>query len=238
MDCVLKEKLVRTITTLSLATGLVLGLGNAQAHFVFILPDTSNGGRVVFSDAPEPDDRVDVTKLKDTKLTLVSEDGTKVDLSWKLDEKGSCYTITIPGSGTRHVLGTTDYGVLKRGDAEPFWLKYHSKAIFGPIPANAKQVALEGTPVEIVPVVEGEKIRFRAFRDGKPYSKATMRIHLPNEEKAVSVTTDEMGLSPAYESSGTYAVMSFATQEKSGVHVGQKYTEVRDYATLVAVFGE
>src|SRR5262249_50149578 len=94
----------------------------AQGHFPFIVPDDKGtAAKVVFSDDLNPDPNVNVEKIANTKLTL-REAGKETPLEWKKGD--GFYSLAIPGSGTRVVYGTTDYGVLQKGDAKPFRLMY------------------------------------------------------------------------------------------------------------------
>jgi hypothetical protein len=102
----------------------------AQAHFPFILPDSpGTSAKVVFSDELSPDPNVNVDKIANTKLLLRDSKGKESALEWKKED--GCYAVTLPGSGPRVVYGTTDYGVLQKGDAKPFKLVYYPKAVVG-----------------------------------------------------------------------------------------------------------
>lgn len=219
------------------AIALVAFASAACAHFPFLVPDGPNKGKAVFSDSLKPDAQVPVDRLAKTKLVVVT-DGKAADLAWTLDKTANCYTFDVPGTGSRIVVGTTDYGVLQRGDSKPFLLHYYPKAIFGELPPPEKATAGDKVPLELVPVAEGGKLRFKTLSGGKPLPKAEVNVLVPGEEKSKIVATDESGLTPAFEKPGQYGAHVRLTEEKAGEQGGKKYQEVRHYATLVVTFGK
>ena len=174
------------------------------AHF--LVPDGPNRAKLVFSDTLKPDDKgVPVDKIAATKLYVV---GDNKSISWKLDKKENFYTFEVPGEGSRIVYGSTDYGVFQRGDSKPMWLWYFPKTIFGEIPAEEKTSAGDRVPVELNPVVEGGKLRFKAIRIGKEMVKTEVTVLVPGEEKSKVVTTDDKGMTPAFDKAGQYGAFT------------------------------
>jgi len=220
---------------LSAAVVVALAAGPASAHFPFLVPDGPNKGKAVFSDNLKPDPQVPVDRLANTKLVVVA-DGKATDLAWTLDKTANCYTFEVPGSGTRIVVGTTDYGVLQRGDSKPFLLHYYPKAVFGDLPAADK--AGDRVPLELVPTVHAGKLRFQALAAGKPLAKAEVNVLAPGEAKTKIMTTDDAGLTDAFDKPGQYGAHVRLMEEKAGEQGGTKYQEVRHYATLVVTLGK
>lgn len=227
------------MTRLLLAAAVaVTTAATATAHFPFLVPDGPSKGRAVFSDNLKPDDKgVPVDKIAGTKLAVLA-DGKAGELAWKLDKEANCYTFEVPGAGTRLVVGTTDYGVLQRGEGKPFLLRYYAKGVFGDLPAAEKATAGDRVPLELVPVAEGGKLRFKALAGGKPLAKADVTVLVPGEEKGKVVATDDAGLTPAFEAKGVYGAHVRQVEEKAGEADGKKYAEVRHYATLAVAFGK
>jgi uncharacterized GH25 family protein len=214
---------------------LVLALLTASAawaHFPFLVPDGPSKGKAVFSDTLKPDKDVPVDRLANTKLVVLA-DGKATDLAWTLDKAANCYTFEVPGSGTRVVVGTCEYGVLQRGDSKPFLLLYYPKAIFGDLPAPERATAGEKVPLELVPVAAGGKVRFKALADGKPLARADVTVLVPGEMKSAIVVTDDGGLTPEFDKPGVYGAQVRRVEAKAGDREGKKYDEVRQYATLV-----
>jgi uncharacterized GH25 family protein len=210
----------------------------ASAHFPFLVPTEPGKGKAVFSDFLKPDaEGVPVDKIANTKLVVIA-DGKASDLPWTLDKTANCYTYDVPGTGSRLVVGTTDYGVLQRGDSKPAWLRYHPKAVFGDIPAADKATAGDRVPLELVPIAEGGKVRFKALANGKPYPKAEVTVIVPGEEKKKILTTDDAGMTDAVDKPGQYGAYVRLVEEKPGEQGGKKYDEVRHYATLVVTLAK
>jgi uncharacterized GH25 family protein len=219
------------------ASVVLLTATAASAHFVFFVPDgDADAVKAIFSDTLKPDGQVNIEKIDNTKLFVIDAAGNESALKWALDKQGSFFAIAAPGSGTRIVAGVTDYGILQRGETKPFWLKYYPKTILGAIPAADKALLGKRVPLEIVPIVEAGKIRFQAVVGGAPAAKTEISVITPGDEKAQELTTDEKGLTPAFEKAGQYGVRLRHIEMKSGEDQGKKYDELRHYATLVVNF--
>ena len=215
---------------------LLVAASIASAHFPFLVPDGDTKGKAVFSDTLKPDKDVPINRIANTKLVVIA-DGKATELTWTLDKTANCYTFDVPGTGPRIVVGTTDYGVLQRGDSKPFLLHYYPKAVFGDLPSPEKAGVGDRVPLELVPIAEGGKLRFKAVAGGKPLVKSEVTVLIPGEEKGKVVTTDDAGLTPAFDKKGTYGAQVRQVEAKSGEQGGKKYEEMRRYATLVVTFG-
>jgi uncharacterized GH25 family protein len=216
-----------------LALGLVMGVV-AQAHHVYVVPDTKKSAKVIFSDSLEPDAGVPIAKIKSTKLFYFdgsSDEGKPLILKEEKDH----YTVQVPGKGSRVVYGSTEYGVLKKGDAKPFRLIYYPKAIFGLINQETQKVG-EALPFEIVPVDAKDKIRFQVIVKGKPLADAEISVAVPNSDKREKLTTDKEGFTKAFDAKGTYGLWARHSENVTGEAGGMKYEEIRSYATLVVEF--
>jgi uncharacterized GH25 family protein len=219
------------------AAALLTFTAAASAHFPFLILDGPNKGKAVFSDTLKPDKDVPVERIANTKL-VVLVDGKATDLAWTHDKAANCYTFDVPGSGSRIVFGTTEYGVLQRGDSKPFLLHYYPKAIFGDLPAEPQATVGDRVPLELVPVAAGGRLRFKALASGKPLAKTDVSVLIPGETKSKDVQTDDAGLTPAFEKPGTYGVYVRRVEPNAGEKDGKKYDEVRHYATLVISLGK
>jgi uncharacterized GH25 family protein len=204
-----------------------------QAHFPFIVAESDGrSAKVVFSDDLTPDANVNIEKIATTKLTLRDSAGKESALSWK--KENGFYAVNVPGTGTRVVYGTTDYGVLQKGDTKPFKLAYFPKAIIGDV--NDRIAILgEKTPLEVVATVSFGKIKFQVLAGGKPVADSEVTVLVPDSSKKM-VKTDKDGFSTEFESKGRYGVVAKYFETKSGDHAGKKYEEIRNYTTLVCDF--
>lgn len=215
---------------LSVAMAVALVAGPARAHFVFVVPQKDGTSvKVVFSDSLEPDENVDIAKIAGLKLTGRYDGGKHAPIECKKGEH--CLTGTLGLVDPRVVFGSLDYGVIQRGEAKPFLLKYHPKAVFAGTDTRAATLG-EAADLEIVPVTESGKTRFRLLAKGKPVADAEGGVLLPDGKKE-KVNTDADGYTPAFTQTGRYAAYLRLTEAKAGEHDGKKYEEVRHYATLV-----
>jgi hypothetical protein len=214
---------------LTVAVVAALLVPAAYAHFVFVIPDKAGDkASVVFSDALEPDPDVDIAKINALALTI--RDAAGAETALKHTPAKNALDVELPGGGPRVVYGTVKYGVLAKGGAKPYLLTYHPKAIVGAV-APERSVVGEKLPAELVPVVEGEKVKFKLLGAGKPVADAEVTVI--RADKSEKVKTGADGLTPAFDAKGRFGVWSKVTAAKAGEHDGKKYEEARDYATLV-----
>lgn len=205
----------------------------AQAHFPFVVASADGASaRVVFSDDFNPDSKVNIEKIANTKLTL--RDGTGKDTALVLNKGDGSYDTKLPGSGPRTVYGVTDYGVLEKGDAKPFRLLYYPKALVGTATARAVGGPLK---VEIMPVLEAGMVKFQVLASGKPVADAEATVLVPGGGKK-AVKTDKSGFTPGFTGGGRFGVFARHTVTGAGEHAGRKFEETRHYATLVVDIGK
>ena len=68
---------------------------------------------------------------------------------------------------------------------------------------------------------------------GKPVAKTEVSVMVPEKKETETVTTDDKGLTPAFDAKGRYGVTVRTTEAKAGESKGEKYEEVGNTATLV-----
>jgi uncharacterized GH25 family protein len=217
----------------------LLATAAAQAHALYIVANLGNATTqitVVFSDDLKPDPRVkDATwkKLDGTKLKVLQQNGKVVEVA---TEKGEAclkatYTVTdARGSDPSIVFGTVDYGVSTKGE-KASRIVFYPKAIVGAIPE--KPALGDAVGLEVVPKVEGGKVRFQVLAAGKPVKDAKVRVMLPKDDKTEDATTDEAGWTQALEGAGRYGVTVRHVEPKDGELNGTKYEQTSHVATLV-----
>jgi hypothetical protein len=183
----------------------------------------------VFSDSLDPDDGVEIAKIAGLKLALRDAAGKDRPLSHTTGK--DALAVTLPGSGPRVVFGSVEYGVLARGDAKPFLLAYHPKAVLGGAGDKAATLG-ESAAAELIPVAAPGSIRFKLLAAGKPVADAEVNVLKPDGSKT-KVKTDKDGLTPAVDGVGRYGAWAKVSAATAGELGGKKYEEVRHYATLV-----
>jgi uncharacterized GH25 family protein len=202
----------------------------AHAHFVFVIPDKDGAAvRVVFSDDLDPDEGVEIAKVAGLKLTCRDAGGKDTPVTLKAGKHEM--TTALPGTGPRVVFGSVEYGVLQKGDAKPYRLVYHPKAVVGWAGEKAATLGA-GCPAELVPVADGGRVRFRLLAAGKPVAAAEVTVLHPDGSRA-RLKTDQDGLTPSVEGPGRYGAWARYFETKAGEQAGKKYEEVRHYATVV-----
>lgn len=227
--------MLRTLAALALLAAATL---TARAHFVFVVPDAKDPAKalVVFSEDLEPDEQVTMDKIVGLKLTCRNAAGKEVAVEHKAAKHEM--TAALPGSGPRVVFGSVNYGVMQKGDAKPYLLAYHPKAVVGAVPADKLVVGEKALPVEIVPVVSGSEVKFKFLSGGKPTAGVDVTVIKTVGGKKAKSTTDKDGLTEAYPAKGRYGAWGKDTVAKPGELDGKKYDEARHYATLVVDFPE
>jgi uncharacterized GH25 family protein len=206
------------------------GLGTgAFGHFVFVVPQKDNqAAKVVFSEDTQAVDGVPLDKILPLKLKAFSTAGKTTDVTCTKGEH--CLTTAFPADCPM-LQGSVVYGVMARKDAKPALLVYHPKAL---LPGTKPEQATVGAAaaLEVIPLTEGGKTRFRVLSAGKPVADAEGTAVLPDGKKE-KLKTDAEGKTPALTVNGTIAVWFRHTEAKAGEHESKKYEEIKHYATLV-----
>lgn len=213
-----------------IALGAAVALAAAaRAHFVFVYVDGGDA-KVVFGHAAEPDPNVFPTRAEKTALTARDASGKEIKLKTEKGD-GNFYRAKLPEKSAV-VYGTTEAGVTQRGDDPPLLSFYYPKVIAGDPFAKG---LIAGTALEVVPMKDGDKVRFQVLAAGKPVAGVEVTVGLPgaSEEKSPVVKTDKDGVTEAFAAKGRYCVAARWAEAKPGEFGGKKYTAVRHTATLV-----
>jgi len=203
----------------------------AQAHMVYLVP-TKEGMSVtvLFSDSLEVDEKVKMDKLGGMKLLArVGGKDTPVDYT-KADHS---FALKVSKNASL-VYATAVYGLLPKSEKSTL-LVYHPKLALVSVVGNATALGEtigEMAELEITPIWEASKVRFRLLAKGKPVSSAAGSVVLPDGTKK-QVRTDMEGNTPAFDDKGRFGIYLHLIENKSGEHSGKKFEEIRHYATLV-----
>jgi len=199
----------------------------AQAHMVYIVPAKDGQSiTVVFSDSLAVDEKVKMDKFAGMKL-IARIDGK--DTPVECSKGDHSFTAKVAKSSSV-ISGTAVYGLLTKSE-KPTLLVYHPKAILAGADAKSATTG-ETAHLEIVPVTEAGKTRFRLLAKGKPVADAEGGVILPDGVKE-KLKTDADGYTAVFEKTGRFAAYLKLNEVKAGEHDGKKYEEVRHYATLV-----
>lgn len=212
---------------------LLVGVAAAavcQAHALYILADGEKI-QVVFSDDLAPDARIKEAtwkKVEGLKLTARAADSKITEVTPKLD--GAALAAKVPAN-TVLLSGSIDYGISTHGE-KPKFVKFYIKAIVGNVPADGGKLDAR-TGLDIVPVVEAGKVRFAVYQLGQPVAKAAVEVMVPEKKEKEKTTTDEKGLTTAFEAKGRYGVTVRVSDGREGEFRGEKFSETSHAATLV-----
>jgi uncharacterized GH25 family protein len=219
---------------------LAVTAGSAQAHFVFLvpsLPDAApNTAAMIFSDNLKPDPNpMLLKKIAQAELFARSADGKIFAL--KHTEGKDVINVAVPEKGFFMVAGVCRYGVVKRGESEPFLLNYYPKTFVGlPIlDVERFSEANDKLPLEIIAGKEKNEPTVRVLWQGKPLAGAEVVLLTPDGKDGAEGKTDKNGLfvlGGKFETPGLYGIRARHEEKKEGELDGKKYTSVRHYATL------
>ncbi len=212
------------------ACALVVALTAAsRAHFVFVVPDaTGEKLTVVFSDTLDPDEGVPVTKIAGLKLITRDAGGKEGTLALQADK--AALVGKLAGTKPTQVFGSVRYGAMKKGNAKPYLLVYHPRAIIGTL--DAMTALGDKVPAELLAASAGKGVRFRLLAAGKPVADTEVNVIKPDGDRA-KVTTGKDGWTPAVEGTGRFGAWARFVESAAGEHNGVKYEEIRHYPTLV-----
>ena len=209
-----------------------LSIATADAHFLFIqVGPHAEAGRnveVFFSERATAGDPKFVAKVAHTDLWLQAEPGKFTPLT--VNRGTDRLRAYLPTSQSVSVVGQCEYGVLKR--EKSFLLRYYPKAVSGKPDEVEKLTRREQIPLEIMPTFAKDSITLTVLRDGKPLANTlltTIDSDLSNEE----LTTDANGRATwPVTAPGQYAVYVKHVTAEAGNKNGEKYDEIREFATL------
>ena len=185
---------------------------------------------VYFSDQADAGDPRFIDHIASTKLWLQTRPGMFEPLI--VNKAPDRLRALVPSSGSIAVVGECTYGVLARPQKTPFLLRHYPKAIAGrAADIDAFEPKAE-VPFEIQMREAKDGLEFVALRNGKPVPAAAFTA-VGIDLKDHKFSADANG--KAYwkpSSAWYYAVYTSATLKQAGVHQGDKYEEIREFATL------
>lgn len=207
----------------------------ARAHFVFVyVPDGATEARLVFGHKAEPDPATFPTRAEKTALTARGAAGKETRLATEKGA-GNFFRAKLPAEKPVVVFGTTEAGVTQRGDNPPALTWYYPKVILGDPFAKGTDVGA-AVALEVVPVRDGEKVRFKVIAAGKPVPDIDVTVGPPGKAEDQTVKTDRDGLTVGFGERGRYCIAARRAEDKPGELGGKKYATVRHIATVVFDF--
>ncbi|HZZ72725.1 MAG TPA: hypothetical protein VFE24_10760 [Pirellulales bacterium] len=210
------------------AAVLALSAGSALAHFAYLVPSQGKV-QIVLSENLKPDEDVDIAILEQARFFARDAAGHETPLA--LHKQDHALESQYPEVKTALLHGSCEAGVMQRDKIKPFLIRYYPKSIVGN-PLAAKTTLGGETPVELIAVGTPGALKFQALIKGKPAGKVDVTVLLP-DGKSQKVVADAEGMTAAFTAPGQYAAWFKTTEPAEGEAGGEKYEEIRTYATLV-----
>lgn len=214
--------------------GLILMTQVAQAHFIWLAPESDGETstiQVYFGEDASPDDPA-MLKYVDGMQAWSLQSG-KEPVSLELKKTENALSVELSGQQSQGlVIAAHDLGVMDRGDKK-FRLKYFAKT--GPVASStawknidaSKQLKLDVTPQ---PTAEG--VLLHVAYEGKSLEASEVKANGPGLED-FEARTGESGtvLIPATQE-GLYSIRAKHVDTIPGSLEGKDYPETRYYTTL------
>lgn len=218
----------------ALAVSAVVSTSCAQAHFIWLVPETSQDGtsviNVYFGEDATDDGTEFLSRLQGIKLHRVTGSEAATELIPSLSDSGLSATADL--SGNTVVVTSHDLGVMDRGDSV-FRLKYYAKA--GPVVTDSawkKAATTDDVRLDIVPSWKDGKVRIKVRFDEKPVAGAQVKAARPGMEDFEGETNDKgVAVFPIAEG-GVHSIRVRHIETAPGELKGKKYPETRHYSTL------
>jgi N-acetylneuraminic acid mutarotase len=219
--------MTKTLCRISL---LLAAAALAEAHFIFVVPDSgASSAKVFLGEDLKPAGEVDLAIISGAKLSLLDAAGKEVPL--QMVKGADAYSVPLSGSGTRVIHGVLDLGFTQSRGPKPYLLIYYPKSILGNA-FDAKSILPERTPIQIVPVGKPGDLRLRLLVRGKAEPNAEITAILPDGTQK-KLKTDSSGQTETLTETGRYGAWARYWEATAGERDNKKYEEIRHYATLV-----
>lgn len=205
----------------------------ASAHFVWLVPETSDTGpsrvHVYFGEDGTDNSTDYLARVTGIQLKQVIGRRPPVDVKVAFSDEGITPPIDLDSGAI--VIARHDHGIFDRGDSV-FRLKYYAKA--GPdLTHSAWQSAKteDDLRLDLVPNLRAGRVQVAVTLDGKPLAAAQVVATRPGMDDFHG-ETDAAGTVrfPVVEA-GLHSIRARYVEKKSGELDGRSYPETRHYVT-------
>ena len=228
---------MRLLTLAASLAAVALGTSQAAAHFVWVdIVPTEKGptAQVWFSETPEAGSAELVGKIAKAKAWVrgIGAESKPLELAVEKNEETGALVAKLEQGAPLSVEADFEYGVFKRGETS-LLLHYYAKHLAG---RNVADLAAIGRatelPLDIVPSVEGDKLRVSVSWQGKPAAGAEV-FALDAAGEPQKYTTDEQGQAEVAIRPGHQAIRARVVDASNqGEKNGQAYSQAWHIATL------
>ncbi|WP_166831672.1 Kelch repeat-containing protein [Thalassoroseus pseudoceratinae] len=233
----MKQRLIRS-GFLGLASALLVASAAsiAQAHFIFLVPQSSAGDtkrvEVYFGEDASPADPSFLSYTEGMKTWFVGPKGEPTVLKINRTDESVSVDLTKKQANRGVVIATHDLGVMDRGDAK-FRLKYYAKT--GPVlgsKAWSKADCSKALKLDVVPKATKDGVVLQVKFNGKPVVGSEVVASGP-ELADFNGTTDKSGkVSIGLGKPGMYSIRAKHVEDEAGELDGKPYPETRHYTTV------
>lgn len=229
--------LIRPTIALLLASLIWLSATPAQAHFLWLLQAKSASGTPVvqahFSEAADDPEPELLKRLDGLQVWYRPTTGDLQALTVKPTPEA--LEIALPAQiDAQHpgvVLTEKNFGVSGRGDVK-FLLQYYAKLYPGSVTDAAQLGATKQLRLDIVPVIDGQKLKLHVTWEGKPVADSEVVVKGPGL-KGDKIKTDAQGLVAVdLAEAGLLEIRARHIEARGGKLDDKEYTEVRHYCTV------
>ncbi|MBL9124576.1 MAG: DUF3386 family protein [Planctomycetaceae bacterium] len=228
---------MRLLTLAAAVAAVAVTTSQAAAHFVWVeIVPTEKGptAQVYFSETPEAGSPELVGKIAHAKAWVrgIGAESKPLELNVEKHEETGALVAKLEQGAPLSLEADVEYGVFKRGETA-LLVHYYAKHLAG---RNVADFAAIGRatelPLDIVPRVEGDKLRLTVSWQGKPAAGAEL-IVLDAAGEEQKLTTNEQGEGEVALKPGQQAVRArLVDTQNQGEKNGQAYTQAWHIATL------
>lgn len=227
-----------------LIASLALSAAPSAAHFVWVttLPAEADGlaAHVWFSETAEPGSDRLISKIAHTEAWSRTPNATepeKLALKPITGDAGGALVGLVGAKPPLAVDAVCRYGVFSRGETA-LLLNYYARHLT--VRTADDLVALaraERLDLDIVPQLEGEKVKLTVLWKGKPAAGAEVIVHVPGGGEQELKADDQGQVAFDAARAGSYGLRAkFVEPNSAGEHNGNAYSEAWHIATMTVVF--
>lgn len=207
----------------------------ADAHFIWLLPETSKSGetklQVFFAEEAISDDPELLKRLDGLKVVRVNGSSTSAPLELTLDSD-SLWSKLNASDANAVYIAKHDLGVMDRGTGV-FRLQYYAKT--GPAAGDSAWSSVdtsESLKLDVTPSYSGDEVGVLVRFDGKPVARAEVKVEGVGLKSYAADTNAEGKVSFKAEPGEVYSIRARHIEKGEGELNGKKYPETRHYSTL------
>ena len=227
-----------------LIASLALSAAPSAAHFVWVttLPAEADGlaAHVWFSETAEPGSDRLIAKIAHTEAWSRTPNATepeKLALKPITGDAGGALVGLVGAKPPLAVDAVCRYGVFSRGEIA-LLLNYYARHLSVRTADDLAALArAERLDLDIVPQLDGEKVKLTVLWKGKPAAGAEVIVHVPGGGEQELKTDDQGQVAFDAARAGSYGLRAkFVEPDSAGEHNGDAYSEAWHITTMTVVF--